>query len=311
MALVVLAGTGFRANVLAALRRPTPSRIESRTATTAVATDAAIATPVPSATPKVTVGTAAPRSFDALAAQMAALQSTNGARIGLSVIELGGANPQAWSFAGDDSFVAASTYKLPLLMAEAELIASGQALPGDQVCYTTDDWEDGWFQDYAPGICYSRAELAGRIGLDSDNTAAHMLVRFLGGGAALNAYAAGRGAKESGFYDPNTTTANDLARLMAAEATGEAGGASAQRWIYPLLTHTAFEGGIPTGIPAGLEVVHKTGELGSVTNDVGLIVGGANGPYVLAVCVDGPGGDAGLSLIAQASSLVWQAEAGR
>jgi hypothetical protein len=57
--------------------------------------------------------------------------------------------------------------------------------------------------------------------------------------------------------------------------------------------------------------VHKTGELDSVTNDVALVMGGANGPYVIAICVDGPGSDAGFSVIAQVASLVWQMEASR
>jgi len=257
------------------------------------------------------VGTAVARAFDPLAAQLSGVQSASGARIAVSLIELGGANPQSWSFHGDDPFVAASTYKLPLLMAEAEAIAAGQEQPGDQLCYSAEDWEDGWFQDYSAGACYSREDLASRIGQDSDNTAAHMLVRFLGGGSALNAYAAGHGASESAFYDPNTTTASDLARLMAAEATGAAGGASAQQWLYPLLTHTAFEQGIPAGVPATVTVVHKTGELDSVTNDVALVLGGADGPYVVAICVDGPGSDAGFSVIAQVANLVWEMESAR
>src|SRR5207245_2256328 len=100
-------------------------------------------------------------------------------------------------------------------------------------------------------------------------------------------------------------------RLMAAEATGAAGGASAQQWLYPLLTHTAFEQGIPAGVPVTATVVHKTGELDSVTNDVALVLGGAHGPYVVAICVDGPGSDAGFSVIAQVASLVWQMESAR
>jgi beta-lactamase class A len=269
------------------------------------------AAPVPAATEQVVVGMAVARAFEPMAAQLSGVESASGARIAVSLIELGGANPQSWSFHGDDQFIAASTYKLPLLMAEAQSIVAGQVEPGDQLCYTSEDWEDGWFQDYGPGACYSREDLASRIGQDSDNTAAHMLVRYLGGGSALNAYAAGHGASESAFYEPNTTTASDLARLMASEATGTAGGAAAQQWLYPLLTHTAFEQGIPAGVPATATVVHKTGELDWVTNDVALVQGGANGPYVVAICVEGPGGDAGFSVIAQVARLVWQMEASR
>jgi len=317
LALTVLAGSGLRAEVLAGLRRSTavhPQAPRSSADESSIGTSPSVSPSTPSPTPAAAlpvIGTAAPRSFEPLAAQIASLQSAAGARFSVSLIELAGANPQDWSLQGDGSFVAASTYKLPLLMAEAELITSGQAQPTDQICYVPGDWEDGWFQDYDAGICYSRAELANRVAQQSDNTAAHMLVRSLGGAAMLNGYAATRGAKESAFFDPNMTTASDLARLMAAEATGEAGGASAQQWLYPLLTHTAFEQGIPAGVPVNATVVHKTGELDSVTNDVALVLGGANGPYVVAICVDGPGNDAGFSVIAQVAGLVWQMEASR
>jgi len=297
IALTALAGSSPQDQVLAGFRRP-------------AAAEPARPTPSPTPAP-VVIGTAAPRSFDPLSGQLAALQSASDARISVSLIELGGANPQGWNFQGDDAFVAASTYKLPVLMAEAELMAAGKAGPDDQICYALEDWEDGWFDDYQPGACYSRADLAQRVGQDSDNTAAHMLVRSLGGASALNAYASAHGARASAFFDPNTTTANDLARLMAAEATGQAGGDAAQAWLYPLLLHTAFEGGIPAGVPAGLVVVHKTGELDSVTNDVALVLGGANGAYVLAICVDGPGGDAGMGVVALVSSLIWQMESSR
>ena len=45
-----------------------------------------------------------------------------GATGGVSLVELGGAQAQSWSTNGDTKFAAASTYKLPLLMEEAQLL---------------------------------------------------------------------------------------------------------------------------------------------------------------------------------------------
>jgi beta-lactamase class A len=229
------------------------------------------------------------------------------ASVGLSLIELSGDQPQTWSYNGDQQFVAASTYKLPLLMDEAQALAAGQTSANDQLCYSGEDWEDGWFSDYADGTCYARAELMRRVGQFSDNTAAHLLVRYLGGGETLNAYARGDGARASAFYDPNLTTANDLAALMASEARGAAGGVPAQQVLYPLLTHTAFEAGIPAGVPAGGTVVHKIGEIDAVVNDAALVQA-PRGAYVLTVCTDGLGGDVGFNLIAAISQRVWEFE---
>src|SRR5579864_684124 len=131
--------------------------------------------------PVLTIGTRQRTSFDALQAQIAGIAQSSGARVGVSLIELGGLQPAGWSYNGDQQFTAASTYKLPVLMAEAQLVASNPAAANDQLCYDDSDWEDGWFQDYAYGSCYSRAALSQRIAQYSDNTAGHMMVRYLGG----------------------------------------------------------------------------------------------------------------------------------
>jgi beta-lactamase class A len=262
--------------------------------------------PMPAPTP-----TPVPRSFDSLATVIDAIISASGAQVGVSLIELGGTSPSSWEEGGSLRIDAASTYKLAALMDEAQAIAKGTTDPNGLVCYQDSDWEYGWFDDYAGGTCLTRDELAQRAGIFSDNTAGHMLVRDLGGSDAVNAFAAEMGAQDSSFYDPNLTTPDDLAQLLRSEAAGNAGGAAAQVWLYPQLVNTQFEAGLPAGVPAGIRVVHKTGEFDSVTDDAGLVSGGAHGDYVLAVLTDGLGGDAGWRLIAQLSAAVWAYEAGR
>ncbi len=179
------------------------------------------------------------------------------------------------------------------------------------MCYEDGDYEAGWFDDYADGMCLTRSELAQRAGLFSDNTAGHMLVRDLGGADALNAWAASAGAMESVFFTANTTSAADLAALWAAEAKGSLGGAAAQAWLYPMLSGTSTEAGIPSGVSARSVVVHKTGTIDQVENDAALVISGPNGAYVLTVLTDGIGGAAGWQLMADISSKAWTFEAAR
>jgi beta-lactamase class A len=135
-----------------------------------------------------------------------------------------------------------------------------------------------------------------------------MLVDSLGGGRVLNAYARARGAVRSAFYYPNRTTARDLAALWTSEAQGQAGGQAAQQWLYPLLTRTAFEQGVPAGVPRSARVIHKVGWIDSTVNDAALVTApGAR--YVLAVTTDGLGGDPGWALVARVSEVVWKYEA--
>jgi beta-lactamase class A len=260
--------------------------------------------PSPSPTPPL-----APRSFAALSADLTTIAHAAGAHASVSLIELGGNRPEAWSLTGDLRWTAASVYKLPLLMAEAQGIASGRLHGSDELCYEASDSEVGYYDDYYPGECFKRDILAQRIGLRSDNTAAHILVRYLGGASALNAFAKSMGATESQFYDFNTTTSSDLARLWASEASGKAGGRSAQRWLYPLLTKTNYESGIPAGTPSA-PVIHKIGLLNTNLHDAALVANGPHGAYVLVICSDG-GAAGGWPLLARLAQRVWQFESAR
>ncbi|HYW23302.1 MAG TPA: serine hydrolase [Terriglobales bacterium] len=250
-------------------------------------------------------------AFQGLRQAVAQLVSAAGATGGVTLTELGGTDPQSWSLNGDEPFTAASTYKLPLLMEEAQNVTAGRWHGTDSLCYQDTDLEDGYYGDYQDGVCMSRSQLEHRVGLNSDNTAAHILVRYAGGTAALNKYAQSHGAKESAFYVPNTTTSSDLARLLVDEASQRAGGRAAQQYLYPILTHTSYEDGIPAGVPAGTTVVHKIGVLDTVVNDAALVPKGPRGAYVLVICTDGPGGDAGWKLLADVSRTVWRFEAAR
>ena len=239
-----------------------------------------------------------------------ALIASSGGVAGVTLVELGGTAPVSWSVNGDQVFTAASTYKLAALMLEAENIATGITDPNGAVCFQDADYESGWFDDYNVGVCFTRNELAVRAGIYSDNTAGHMLVRDVGGAAVLNAWAASIGATSSQFFDGNTTTSVDLAALWDAEAQGELGGTVAQAWLYPLLTGTRTESGVPAGV-SGVTVVHKTGTIDLVENDAALVTSGPDGAYVLVVMTDGVGGTAGWQLIAGISAAIWQFEATR
>jgi beta-lactamase class A len=301
---VVLGTASLLAGLALGLRVDTPvgagAAAAAATPTPVPTAGATPATPEPAPPPAL-----APQSLDDLRSRVRALLLSAGAEAGVSLIELSGPAPWSWSLNGDESFAAASTYKLPLLMEEAQEVTSGRASAADTLCYEPGDSEDGWFGDYAPGACFARDDLERRVGTYSDNTAAHILVRVDGGGDALNAYARAHGATESEFWDPNVTTSSDLARLWQDEAAGRAGGAAAQRYLYPLLTGTAYEDGIPAGVPPGTTVVHKIGVLDGEALDAGLVLSGPRGPYVITVCAEG----GGWSLVADLARAVARFEA--
>ena len=251
------------------------------------------------------------RSPMTLTSSIEPIVAGSGATVGVSLIELGGTTPIHWTYNSHQVFTAASTYKLVALMMEAQNIAAGITDPIGLVCYQDSDYEDGWYTDYQDGACFTRDDLAQRAGLMSDNTAGHMLVRDVGGADVLNAWAASVGATESDFFTDNSTSAHDLAVLWAAEAKGSLGGTTAQAWLYPMLTQTRVESGIPAGVAGRSTVVHKIGTIDLIDNDAALVTSGPNGPYVLVVMTDNLGGDAGWQLISSVSSAVWNYESAR
>src|SRR5256712_13306535 len=101
-----------------------------------------------------------PSAFDARQADLQAIGAQSGARVGISLQELSGPRRNTYSLNGNQSFYAASAYKVPLLMAEAQQIAYGQAKGSDVLCFDPTDAEDGWFDDYDDGSCFTRNELA-------------------------------------------------------------------------------------------------------------------------------------------------------
>jgi beta-lactamase class A len=311
--LLFLSGAAVFSSVAAGLLLSPPagtlpaSDVVSSSDATLAPVSTAIAEAV-SATAAPAVPAVPPGPDSRLLAELQAVVADTRARVGVAVVDLRGPQPKRTELNAGASFGAASTYKFVALMASAERIAAGSMRSGDRICFRPGEGEDGWFKDYSPGRCFTRQALAARAAQYSDNTAGHMLVDSLGGGRVLNAYARARGAVRSAFYYPNRTTARDLAALWTSEAQGQAGGQAAQQWLYPLLTRTAFEQGVPAGVPPSARVIHKVGWIDSTVNDAALVTApGAR--YVLAVTTDGLGGDPGWALVARVSEVVWKYEA--
>ena len=306
VAVLALGAVDVRANARAVTSKPASTPSARAASPTGVSIGASIAAANP--TPVV----AAPRDMSVLATSVQQLIASSGASVGVTVAELGGIEPVSWSVSGNEVFTAASTYKLAALMLEAENIAAGTTDPNSLVCFQASDYEYGWFDDYFDGACFTRNELALRAGTYSDNTAGRMLVRDVGGTGALNAWAASLGATSSDFLDGDTNTTNttDLAALWTAEVQGKNGGAAAAAWLYPVLTNTMRESGVPAGVGGGA-VVHKTGEIDLVVNDAALVTSGPDGPYVVVVMTDGLAGEPAWQLIAAISAAAWQFEGSR
>jgi beta-lactamase class A len=167
-------------------------------------------------------------------------------------------------------------------------------------------------------------ELVDRMITRSSNLATNAVIAIVG---AQNANATARrlgatrmkvlrGVEDTKAYEAgrnNTTTARDLAALLAALERGEAASAASTDSMRSILLRQEFNDRIPAGLPPGTRVAHKTGEITAVAHDAAIVYLSADrAPYILVVLTRGirdPKTSA--SLAADISRLVYEHVVGR
>lgn len=118
-----------------------------------------------------------------------------------------------------------------------------------------------------------------------------------------------RGVEDQKAFDAgmiNTTTAADMAILLAAIENGRMLSAASSALMRDILLAQEFNTKIPAGVPPGTRVAHKTGEITAVSHDAAIVYPAGRRPYVLVVLTRGiREGKASSALIADVSRLVY------
>lgn len=153
----------------------------------------------------------------------------------------------------------------------------------------------------------------------SDNTACNTLVTRLGEGDAqagmgrVNQYCANHGFTETHMgrlmlqpndADDNYTSVRDCCNYLKMANAGQLEGASS---VLGYMNQQQRRSKIPAGLPAGVNVGNKTGELSNVENDAAIVYGGG-GTYVLCVMSENLADTySAQQFIARTSSVVYEA----
>jgi len=124
----------------------------------------------------------------------------------------------------------------------------------------------------------------------SDNPCGVAGLRIVGGGA-LDASLHAAGYEGTTLGSPQQTTAADVALFLQRAHDGSllgagAGHLEATKHLYGLLQRQQVNDRLPTGLPPGTPIAHKTGDRRTVAHDAGIITT-ARGPLLLAV-LSGP-----------------------
>lgn len=232
----------------------------------------------------------------------------------------------------DEPFHAASTMKLPVMMALFQGIDAGQRRLSDPIAvrnqfqslvdastFTLDPKDDGDPDLYqAVGSTRTLEELIRRMIARSSNLATNVLIERLGASSAtdllrsLGAYRMKvlRGVEDEKSYQAglnNTATAKDLETLLLTLAKGEPFTPASNAKMIEILEAQEFNEKIPAYLPKGVPIAHKTGDITGVHHDAAIVFPPGESPYVLVVLTSGFRDEKQANqTIAEISRVVWQ-----
>jgi beta-lactamase class A len=276
----------------------------------------------------VATSPAAAQSESLRARVEARIAAVPGAVVGVAYRDLG--SRDSLDVAADERFHAASTMKVPVMI-ELFRQADAGALSLDQPILLVNEFasivdgspyslgadDDSDSSMYARvGTRVSLEELMRRMIDRSSNLATNAVIALLdpqrvtATARALGARAieVRRGVEDNKAYERglnNTTSARDLAALMAAIEQGRAASPASCRAMREVLLRQEFNDEIPAGLPPGTPVAHKTGNITGVLHDAAIVYPSGRPPYVLVVLSRGiPDPKVAQSLIADIARLV-------
>jgi len=243
-----------------------------------------------------------------LAARVQKLVAASGAEVAVVMKTIDGRDELRID--ADKVFHAASTMKIPIMIelfrqAEAGTLSLDEPLQvrnefhsivdGSVYQLSVDDDSDADVYK-AVGKTMTLRQLCEVMITVSSNFAANLLIERVGAANVRRTVdrlgASGmvvlRGVEDQKAFDKglnNTTTAAALAVLMEKLAKGEAVSRKADAEMVAILKRQKFHDAIPSGVPDGVEVAHKTGNITRIHHDAAIVYGPR--PYVLVVLVRG------------------------
>jgi beta-lactamase class A len=240
------------------------------------------------------------------------------AAIALDVVDLNtGYNA---GFNAGRSMPAASTIKLPVMVAVFEQLAAGRFDLNRRVTLEPQDKDAGSGElcDAPSGSTYSISELLDKMIDISDNTATNMLIRLVGR-RTINLRMEELGLDRTRLLgDVRTdawsiratlrTSPADLVHLLALMEKGELVDQWSSNEMIAILEADQYNTLLPQPLPPDVLIAHKTGSFFDTLNDAGIVFA-SDAPYAIAVMTTAlPSQDLGREFIHRISRLAYADE---
>ncbi len=218
---------------------------------------------------------------------------------------------------GNASFPAASTIKLPILVAFFQDVDAGKIQLNEPLVMTKEMLAGGSgdMRSKPVGSQFTALEVADKMMVISDNTATNMLIARMGGIDTLNQRFRSWGLTATTLRNQlpdiqgtNTTSPKELAQVMAMVNKGQlVSNMMSRERILEIMRRNQRRHLLPKGLGAGAKIANKTGYIGAMLGDVGLIELPSGKRYVAAVMVQRPRNDPRAeTLITSVSSSAYQ-----
>ena len=234
--------------------------------------------------------------------------------------------PQAWfidldngsyvTYNGTQPVPAASTIKIPVLVAFFEEVDKGNIHLDQMLTMTKDVMVSGSGDMQYMGINkkFTALEVARKMIVISDNTATEMLVKQMGGKEVLNKRFKEWGMKNTEINNilpdlegTNKTSSEDLSKLLARIERGDLISARSRDRLIDIMEGTRTRTLLPQGLEKQANIAHKTGDIGTIIGDAGIIDMPTGKRYIGAVFAERAYNDvAGRHLIQDISRTVYQ-----
>jgi beta-lactamase class A len=214
------------------------------------------------------------------------------------------------------AFPSASTIKFPILVAFFQDVDAGKIQLDEPLVMRKElvATESGDMQESPAGTKFSALETATKMIVISDNTATNMMIDRLGGMPALSQRFQSWGMASTQLrtalpdvQGTNTTSAKDLASLFGQVQSGKLISIRSRDRLLEIMRRTENDTMLVKGLGQGASIAHKTGSIGTLVGDVGLIDTPTGKRYLAAVLVQRPrDDDRAIESIRQVSRLAYQ-----
>lgn len=199
---------------------------------------------------------------------------------------------------GRNKFPAASVAKVPVMATAFHLAESGLLNFNKKIVFREKDKLPGsgvlrWMRANRQ---YSLSNLVRLMIVLSDNTATRLVIDQIGL-MEINNYMEKVGLKNTIIVDNtmlreapegpiNLTTPEDMARLWTMIKKSHGFNSTSSQQMLAYMRKQRYRWGIWKGVPKGIEVANKTGNLDGILNDAGLVYA-PSGNYVLSIFTQG------------------------